>query len=158
MSAAGARLRAFTAAVNQLTAAISSSSGSHAAGSPQLQAMASRLFRDSGVVPAGPLLGRDEQAALAALLGAFQATAAERHARDRQWLELLFPQVAAFCFMLDKLLADEKAVEGWLQRQGGAWGATSGCQCQVQDERVPVPGAPAHQARPAQQPLPRVGR
>jgi hypothetical protein len=114
--ASSRQLRACAAAVNQLTAALNSSSGLSAGGG-RLAGL--QVADASDALPNEcPSFGGDEKALLKAVLGALSALAAERHARGPGWLDLLWILRRPCHLMLNAAIHARGA--SWLQRQGGS--------------------------------------
>jgi hypothetical protein len=115
--AAPRKLRDYAAAVNQLTAAIDSSSDL-AGGCGQLERRRQQVVDAAAALPDRyPALGRYEQAALKALFKGLTALAAERHARDHAWLHLVTDLLDVAKAMVEVAPAGAMA---WLQQQGGS--------------------------------------
>ena len=115
--ASSRQLRACAAAVNQLTAALNSSSGLSAGGG-RLAGL--QVADASDALPNEcPSFGGDEKALLKAVLGALSALAAERHARGPGWLELLWILTRPCSLMLPGAAINAQGAS-WLQRQGGS--------------------------------------
>jgi hypothetical protein len=118
--ASSRQLRACAAAVNQLTAALNSSSGLSAGGG-QLARLQQQVAAASAALPNEKCLsfGGDEKALLKAVLGVLSALAAERHARGPGWLELLWILTRPCSLMLPGAAINAQGAS-WLQRQGGS--------------------------------------
>jgi hypothetical protein len=107
------KLREYATAVNQLTAALKSSS-SLAAGNAQLARRRRAAAAAGAALPYEyPAIGRYEQDGLKAAVGILTAMADERHVRDQDWMKLLTDHLVSG----GRLLLEPKA-EPWLQQHG----------------------------------------
>jgi len=121
-----AALRSCTAALNRVTQFLNSSSGVGAGACRQQLAQLQAQLRKASTMPpmprALPSFGQEAQAVLRALYAALAALAAERHARNMDWMQLLTSVLHAWSSVCTACAASRDCVaaaqmHAWLLQQ-----------------------------------------